>query len=218
MTKKAPGSARRFFLQSSRRQDGVALTWQFYPNGCKLPLGIPIGLAREHMLNKIPSAGVKIYYDRNCNFCWRSVGLMKKLFLLPLIESAGRKAKRQSKRRCDSAILGWCSMPTARATLATTLCLSLPRCHAYFGSFCRYSILTLPAGGASEFIAVSQPIGRPVAPCLPIHRSSQSPAHRCHQPPAAGTGAARATRLWKKLQSSRQAVARQIQFRCLQSP
>ena len=94
MTKKRRVQPGAFFWQSSRRPDGVALTWQFCSNGCKLSLSIPIGLAREHMLNKIPSAGVKVYYDRDYGFCWRSVGLMKTLFLLPLIESAGRKANR----------------------------------------------------------------------------------------------------------------------------
>jgi predicted DCC family thiol-disulfide oxidoreductase YuxK len=45
------------------------------------------------MLNQTPRAGVKIYYDRDCGFCLRAVGLIKKLFLLPQIEIAGAQSE-----------------------------------------------------------------------------------------------------------------------------
>ena len=86
----------------------MALTWQFCSNGCKLSLCIPIGLTREHRLNKIPSAGVKVYYDRDCGFCVRAVGLMKTLFLLPQIEIAGAQSEpaiEAAMRQCNSWVV-----------------------------------------------------------------------------------------------------------------
>ena len=47
----------------------------------------------DHMLNQTPRAGVKIYYDRDCGFCLRAVGLIKTLCLLPQIEIAGAQSE-----------------------------------------------------------------------------------------------------------------------------
>ena len=47
----------------------------------------------EHAFNQTPRAGVKIYYDRDCGFCVCAVGLIRTLFLLPQIESAGAQSE-----------------------------------------------------------------------------------------------------------------------------